>query len=185
MSELHICVLGSGGVGKTSLTLMFVRGEFVEQYVPTIEDEFQKNIKIDNETIQAFIVDTAGQEEFKDLKSASIKSCEGFILVYAVDDANSVETLRENYELIKLQKKDLNNIIILGNKCDLPKSTWKKTMADVKKTIGDWGAKIPIYETSAKTGTGVNEAFEKIARIMTKKDVSQQQSTEQGCCNIQ
>jgi len=38
MNNLKIVVLGSGGVGKSALTVQFVQGIFVEQYDPTIED---------------------------------------------------------------------------------------------------------------------------------------------------
>ena len=179
-------MLGSGGVGKTSLSLMFVRGEFVESYVPTIEDEFQKNVNIDGETYPAYIVDTAGQDEFKDLKSTSLKNCDGFFLVYAVDDANSAESLRENFDLIKNMQRNTKNVIILGNKCDLPKDTWKVKKEEVKNKIKQWGSGIPIFEVSAKAGIGVNESFEKLARILLGKDQASNQNSEGGgCCNIQ
>jgi len=178
-------MLGSGGVGKTSLTLMFVRGEFVEQYVPTIEDEFQKNIKIDDETYQACIVDTAGQDEFKDIKNQAIRQCDGFVLVYAVDDESSVEAMKELFEMICQYKGNNPKVIILGNKCDLPKTSWKNTKEEVKSKISSWGSKLPIVEVSAKAGIGVNESFEKISRVIAGKDNSGSGGNGDGCCNVQ
>ena len=35
-------VLGSGGVGKSALTVQFVSGHFMEKYDPTIEDFYRK-----------------------------------------------------------------------------------------------------------------------------------------------
>ena len=35
-------VLGSGGVGKSALTVQFVSGRFMEKYDPTIEDFYRK-----------------------------------------------------------------------------------------------------------------------------------------------
>ena len=39
-------VLGSGGVGKSALTVKFVSGKFVEKYDPTIEDFYRKEIEV-------------------------------------------------------------------------------------------------------------------------------------------
>ena len=39
-------MLGSGAVGKSSVTLRFVNNTFVDDYDPTIEDSFRKMIKV-------------------------------------------------------------------------------------------------------------------------------------------
>lgn len=44
MREYKIVVLGSGGVGKSALTVKFVTGRFEEMYDPTIEDFYRKEI---------------------------------------------------------------------------------------------------------------------------------------------
>jgi GTPase SAR1 family protein len=38
MREYKIVVLGSGGVGKSALTVQFVQGLFVEKYDPTVSE---------------------------------------------------------------------------------------------------------------------------------------------------
>jgi hypothetical protein len=39
-------VLGSGGVGKSSLTVRYVSNTFVDSYDPTIEDSYRKHVVI-------------------------------------------------------------------------------------------------------------------------------------------
>lgn len=40
-------VLGAGGVGKSSLVVQITQGIFPEQYDPTIEDEYRKQVMVD------------------------------------------------------------------------------------------------------------------------------------------
>ena len=42
-------VVGSGGVGKSALTIQFIQSHFVEEYDPTIEDSYRKQAVIDDE----------------------------------------------------------------------------------------------------------------------------------------
>ena len=57
--DYKIVVLGSGGVGKSALTVQFVQNIFVEKYDPTIEDSYRKQIELDGQTVsqraQSFI----------------------------------------------------------------------------------------------------------------------------------
>ena len=59
--EYKIVVLGSGGVGKSALTVQYCCGTFVEKYDPTIEDFYRKDTDIDNTPITLEILDTAGK----------------------------------------------------------------------------------------------------------------------------
>jgi small GTP-binding protein len=47
--------------GKSSLTVQFVDGHFVESYYPTIENTFSKVIKFKGQEFATEIIDTAGQ----------------------------------------------------------------------------------------------------------------------------
>ena len=64
MWECKIVLLGSGAVGKSSLTVQFVQGVFVEKYDPTIEDSYRKQVEVDDRQCMLEILDTAGTEQF-------------------------------------------------------------------------------------------------------------------------
>ena len=51
MREYKLVVLGSGGVGKSALTVQFVQGIFVEKYDPTIEDSYRKQVRLGKRVI--------------------------------------------------------------------------------------------------------------------------------------
>lgn len=55
-----LLVLGSGGVGKSALTVQFVQGIFVEKYDPTIEDSYRKQVEVEGQQCMLEILDTAG-----------------------------------------------------------------------------------------------------------------------------
>ena len=50
--------------GKSSLTVQYVDGHFVESYYPTVENTFSKTIKHKGQEFSTEIVDTAGQVPF-------------------------------------------------------------------------------------------------------------------------
>ena len=82
MREYKIVVLGSGGVGKSALTVQFVQGIFVEKYDPTIEDSYRKQVEVDGQQCMLEILDTAGTVSIQniysiqgDTKSYGLKLC--------------------------------------------------------------------------------------------------------------
>lgn len=44
--EYRVVILGSGGVGKSAITVQFVQNHFVEEYDPTIEDSYRKQVVV-------------------------------------------------------------------------------------------------------------------------------------------
>lgn len=52
-------------MGKSALTIQLIQNHFVEEYDPTIEDSYRKQVVIDGETCLLDILDTAGQEEYR------------------------------------------------------------------------------------------------------------------------
>ena len=67
-SNFKIVILGSGGVGKSALTIRLITDNFLEEYDPTIEDSYQKTLVVDGESTQINILDTAGQEEYSSMQ---------------------------------------------------------------------------------------------------------------------
>lgn len=84
MREFKVVVLGSGGVGKSALTMQFVSGTFMEKYDPTIEDFYRKEIEVDSAPCVLEILDTAGTEQFASMRDLYIKNGQGFVVVYSI-----------------------------------------------------------------------------------------------------
>ncbi|KAG5462948.1 MAG: P-loop containing nucleoside triphosphate hydrolase protein [Olpidium bornovanus] len=105
---LHkVIMVGSGGVGKSALTLQaclkenehFMYGDFVEEYDPTKADSYRKKVMLDDAECQIDILDTAGQEEYAAARFRAIlaKLC---LFCFSVDDRGtdpSLPQIRDNY----------------------------------------------------------------------------------------
>ena len=76
--------MGTGGVGKSALTVQFVQHIFVDKYDPTIEDSYRKQYMHDNQMYMLEILDTAGTEQFTAMRDLYMKSGDAFILVYSI-----------------------------------------------------------------------------------------------------
>jgi small GTP-binding protein len=76
----------------------------VDEYDPTIEDSYRKQVVIDGETCLLDILDTAGQEEYSAMRDQYMRTGEGFLLVFAVNNAKSFEDISTYREQIKRVK---------------------------------------------------------------------------------
>uniref|UniRef100_A0A158PAJ5 small monomeric GTPase n=1 Tax=Angiostrongylus cantonensis TaxID=6313 RepID=A0A158PAJ5_ANGCA len=171
MTEYKLVVVGDGGVGKSALTIQLIQNHFVEEYDPTIEDSYRKQVVIDGETCLLDILDTAGQEEYSAMRDQYMRTGEGFLLVFAVNESKSFENVANYREQIR-RVKDSDDVpmVLVGNKCDLAqRAVDGRTVADAARAYG-----IPMVDTSAKTRMGVDDAFYTLVREirrMFKKSV--------------
>ncbi|XP_061494350.1 GTPase KRas isoform X3 [Rhineura floridana] len=161
MTEYKLVVVGAGGVGKSALTIQLIQNHFVDEYDPTIEDSYRKQVVIDGETCLLDILDTAGQEEYSAMRDQYMRTGEGFLCVFAINNTKSFEDIHHYREQIK-RVKDSEDVpmVLVGNKCDLPSRTVDTKQAqDLSRSYG-----IPFIETSAKTRQRVEDAFYTLVR---------------------
>lgn len=104
MREFKVVVLGSGGVGKSALTVQFVSGHFMEKYDPTIEDFYRKEIEVDSCPCVLEILDTAGTEQFASMRDLYIKNGQGFVVCYSLTNHQTfqdIKTMKEQIVRVK------------------------------------------------------------------------------------
>ncbi|KAF5283425.1 hypothetical protein FQA39_LY04801 [Lamprigera yunnana] len=177
MREFKVVVLGSGGVGKSALTVQFVSGCFMEKYDPTIEDFYRKEIEVDNSPCVLEILDTAGTEQFASMRDLYIKNGQGFVVVYSLTNHQTFQDIRSMKELItRVKGTERVPILLVANKVDL------EHQREVTTDEGDSLAKqwdCPFVEASAKNRTNVNEVFAEIVREM---NFSPEKEKKSYCC---
>jgi Ras-related protein Rap-1A len=157
-NALKVAVMGSGGVGKSAITVKFVQGIFIDKYDPTIEDSYRKQVMVDGGCHMVEILDTAGTEQFTAMRDLYIKNAEGIILVFSLLSLSSLQDL----DAIKQQIENIHEdipMVICANKCDL-----QDDIIISRDEYDDISAKYnsPVIETSAKTNVGIEDAFESI-----------------------
>jgi small GTP-binding protein len=163
-----VAVMGPGSVGKSAITLQFVRSEFVSVYDPTIEDMFQKNTLVDGVACRLDILDTAGQEDYTALRSTWMRERDGFILVFSIIDQRSFEELNSFYEqLADIHEDSMPPVILVGNKADL-ESNRQVSVEEGRRLAHDYGA-VTYIETSALTAQNIEESFEALVRAIRSR----------------
>ncbi|KAL2109508.1 hypothetical protein VUR80DRAFT_2350 [Thermomyces stellatus] len=166
--ELHIVVLGAGGVGKSCLTAQFVHNEWIESYDPTIEDTYRTQINVDDRQVVLEILDTAGTEQFVAMRDLYMKTGQGFLLVFSITSSSSLGELAQlRDEIIRIKDDENVPIVIVGNKADLEDQR-AVPRARAFAISQQWGA--PYYEASARTRRNVNEVFIDLCRQMLRRD---------------
>lgn len=50
-NELKLVILGQGAVGKSSITMQFIKKEFIEEYNPTLQEVHPKTVDIDGKPL--------------------------------------------------------------------------------------------------------------------------------------
>ncbi|KAL4706059.1 hypothetical protein ACJJTC_001657 [Scirpophaga incertulas] len=155
---LHkVIMVGSGGVGKSALTLQFMYDEFVEDYEPTKADSYRKKVVLDAEEVQIDILDTAGQEDYAAIRDNYFRSGEGFLCVFSITEPESFDATQEFREQILRVKNDENiPFLLVGNKSDLADKR-RVPLDACRERAAAW--QVPYVETSAKTRDNVDKVF--------------------------
>ncbi|XP_041835003.1 ras-related protein ralB-B-like [Melanotaenia boesemani] len=169
---LHkVIMVGSGGVGKSALTLQFMYDEFVEDYEPTKADSYRKKVVLDGEDVQIDILDTAGQEDYAAIRDNYFRSGEGFLLVFSITEHESFTASSEFREqILRVKEEDAIPLLLVGNKSDLEDR--RQVSADeAAAKASEWG--VQYVETSAKTRGNVDKVFFDLMREVRKKKMSE------------
>jgi len=170
-----IALLGTGGVGKSCVTLKYTRGAFTDIYDPSIEDAHRHHTTVDSVPCVLEILDTAGQEEYKCIAQQWVKNKHGFLLVYSIVDDISFQNLKAFRDL--MEEEYLHNetdpagalppVVLIGNKLDMEDQ--RKVPTSHGQALADqWGAK--FFETSAKMNDNIEKSFSTLIRMMRQRD---------------
>ena len=156
-------MLGSFGVGKTSLVSQYVHSIFSEEYLSTVGVKIdRKTLRVDNETELGLVIwDIAGDDRFERLHNSYLLGLSGFFLVI---DGCRPETLKVARSILVTMSKMLTGVpfVCLINKQDL-EADWRVTDDDI---AGLQAQGWTVMKTSAKYGDTVEAAFDALGKML-------------------
>jgi len=166
--QRKIAIMGFRSVGKSSLTIQFVEGQFVDSYDPTVENTFLKDIKIKNQVYSLKLVDTAGQDEYSVFPQVYAMDIHGYCFVYSINNPKSFEVIRIIYEkLTDVIGNVITPIILVGNKKDLSRE--RAVSFEQGKELADL-MRAKFVEVSAKDNASVNDLFTSLIMSIERKN---------------
>jgi len=163
-SSLKIVMVGATSVGKTAISLQFIRHHFVSEYDPTIEDSYRKQLELDGQTLIVEVLDTAGQEEFRSMREQWIRQGQAFFIVYSITSRSSIaEAVNVKKDIERIRDASIHTFptLLFGNKTDLSSLREVKTeeVIDLAKQFScSW------MEGSAMLNENIEIAYEKLLR---------------------
>jgi len=195
LQAYKVVVVGDGAVGKTCLLMCYTQKMFPREYIPTVFDNFSKNVSVNGNLIRLDLYDTAGQEDYDRLRVICYPNTDVFLVCYSVESQTSVNNINEKWvEEISHHAKE-SQIILVGLKSDIRtdsqllakmKQENKKlvSMEEVQKAAQQAGEKmqqkVPIIECSSLKMKGVEEVFIEAIKIATAK----QGGKDKPCCTV-
>ncbi len=157
-----VVIIGDPSVGKTSMVSKHVSAAFKENYIPTLGTNISsKNYNMAGNSVSLMIWDIAGQEIFKTVIEKYFGGANAGFIVYDVTRPETYESVRVWYEEMMRFVPKTTPVIVVGNKTDLPRKVDKKDGEKVAKEL-----EADYIETSAKTGANIDQAFEKITKML-------------------
>lgn len=176
-----ILIIGESGTGKSSIMLRYTDGTYSDSYISTIGVDFKiRTIKLPNSKIVKLqIWDTAGQERFRTITTSYYRGAQAIMIVFDITCLESLTNLGKYVEDV-IKYSDKKPIIqLLGNKMDLEHDNNNKRrlhsvtttttttieQKDINDFLNNLNSKqvarnlVKYHPVSAKTNTGINEAF--------------------------
>jgi len=164
--KVKVTVIGDGSVGKTSLIQKFTQGIFKTDYVKTIGAQLTNyETEIDEYRIELIFWDIAGQDNFHFLRPSFYRGSKAAIIVYSLEEN---DLGKRSFNHITTWHKDVKQfcgeipVVLFANKVDLinEQNLDKTKIQKLVKELNFLG----YYITSAKTGQGLDDAFDALSR---------------------
>ncbi|MBY8989041.1 MAG: GTP-binding protein [Candidatus Lokiarchaeota archaeon] len=164
--KIKVTVIGDGSVGKTSLIQKFTQGSFKTDYIKTIGAQLTNyETEIDGYRIELIFWDIAGQDVFHFLRPSFYRDSKAAIIVYTLEENDLGE---RSFKHITKWHEDVKQfcgeipIVLFANKVDLVNEE-SLDREKIQNRVNELNL-LDYYLTSAKTGQGLDKAYNALIR---------------------
>jgi len=162
MVKFKVVMYGEFGVGKTTLIMRLFRNEFFSRTQSTIGASFMSWRPPNDPEMYMGIWDTAGQERFNTLLPMYLRGSHVVVNCVEYGEPFDEEKAAQMYEIAKLHSPK-SMYYIVQTKTDKRDTPELQKDPEIEKFAKEKGITKILY-TSSKTGEGVIELFEDIAK---------------------
>ncbi|XP_049851633.1 ras-related C3 botulinum toxin substrate 1-like [Schistocerca gregaria] len=178
MQAVKCVIVGDGAVGKTCMLMSFSSNSFPADYVPTVFDNYNTAVMVDDMPYNLGLWDTAGQEEYDRLRALCYPQTDVFLLCFSIVDPSSFDNIEQRWwPEIKHHCPDTPYVLV-GTKCDLrddanilrhlsEKGEKPISHENGQKLAGEIGA-MSYQECSALTQQGLKDTFDEAIRAYVR-----------------
>jgi small GTP-binding protein len=165
---LKYIVIGSSGVGKTSILMRFDSEVFREDVQPTIGvDFFVATVNVGGSPFKLHLWDTAGQERFRSISKSYFRSAMGVLIVFDLTDRKSFDDMTQWLTDVHNLCDPNVAVTLFGNKRDLEDSR-----AVSRSEAASFASlhQLKYFETSALLGDNISEAIhDSVASLLSRR----------------
>jgi len=176
MQAIKCVVVGDGAVGKTCMLMSFSNNTFPQEYVPTVFDNYNTAIMVEDTPYNLGLWDTAGQEEYDRLRALCYPQTDVFLMCFSIISPSSFENIKIRWYPELQHHCQGTPILLVGTKLDLRDDPnimdglksqglapiTREQGEGLSKEIGSSG----YVECSALTQKGLKQVFDEAARIV-------------------
>lgn len=174
--EFNTVVLGSRGVGKSSMIQRFITGQFSRGYTPTIEQKYRKEMKVNGTDYTLVVLDTMGHEDRSTILDRYTLQQHGVLVVFDLSNEDSFKIAEQLAESLSSRLID-EPIILVGNKSDCSRVIDEE---EPERVVNDYGLREYIECSASNDENSVNSVFELlISEIIEQEEEDQSQINQE------
>eukprot|EP00808_Paulinella_micropora_P007062 g70341.t1 len=160
-ATVKVGMLGDSGIGKTSLMVKYVEGDFNEDYIQTLGVNFmQKTIELQKVEINFSIWDLGGQQEYLHMLPLVCNDAAALLFMFDLKRSSTLTSIKTWYKQARLLNKKAIPVLV-GTKYDMVAGDSKEELKRLTTLARKFAKamKASLIFCSASHGVNVQKLF--------------------------